>query len=158
MLRVPATLAPGEYILGFRYDCEATAQGALSLTIVTAAAAAAAAAALPGAFGFALRPRTLSAHPPHLERRQADDPRPLFVCSVVELRRPDTGEIERFCAGAGEIERFCMYAQKCMVCCCLSHCGAAEADLEGRAGRQAAAAREVRVRVEIMGSIIIRTY
>ena len=25
-VKIPATLAPGKYVLGFRYDCEATAQ------------------------------------------------------------------------------------------------------------------------------------
>ena len=25
-VKIPSTLAPGKYVLGFRYDCEATAQ------------------------------------------------------------------------------------------------------------------------------------
>ncbi len=29
-LRVPTNIAPGDYVLGFRYDCEQTPQGACS--------------------------------------------------------------------------------------------------------------------------------
>jgi hypothetical protein len=43
-LMVPADIAPGEYVLGFRYDCEMTAQvwsSCADITITNAAATAA---------------------------------------------------------------------------------------------------------------------